>query len=180
MVNTPLSFFFAAGNMKTPGQAVKGSGRVASLQRNRGHKAPPIRRRKPLGEKERDAIQSEIETSRGMNGCLNNSLKSYITQFLRKTPIMRKSTEFFRNISEFEEKNEKESDGEETPLQTAGKETKEPRGAAANEKPGEDSYDYQPTTKIMAPWLKKDDLILNCNRTEVQLAYVPVSISVVF
>ena len=32
----------------------------------------------------------------------------------------------------------------------------------------------------MAAGLKKDDLILNCNRTDVQLAYVPVSISVVF
>ncbi|XP_044175717.1 NFX1-type zinc finger-containing protein 1-like isoform X2 [Acropora millepora] len=73
------------GNMNTPGQAVKGKGRGASLQRNRGHKAPPIRGRKPL---------------------------------------------------ESEEKIERESDGEETPLQTAGKETKEPRGAAANEKPG--------------------------------------------
>ena len=166
--------------MNTPGKAVKGKGRGASLQRNRGHKAPPIRGRKPLGEKERDAIKSEIETSRGMNGCLNKSLKSYITQFLTKTPLMRKSTEFFRNISESEEKIERESDVEETPLQTAGKETKEPRGVVANEKPGEDTYDYQPTTKIMAPCLKKDDLILNCNRTEVQLAYVPVSISVVF
>ena len=93
---------------------------------------------------------------------------------------MRKSTEFFCNISESEEKIAKTSDGEETPLQTAGKETKEPCGAAANGKPGEDSYDYQPSTEIMAPLLKRDDLILNCNRTEVQLAYVPVLIIAVF
>ena len=32
----------------------------------------------------------------------------------------------------------------------------------------------------MAAGLKKDDLISNCNRKEVQLAYVPVFISVVF
>lgn len=93
---------------------------------------------------------------------------------------MRKSTEFFRNISASEEKIAKKSDGEETPLQTARKETKEPCGAAANEKPGEDSYDYQPTAKIMASCLKRDHLILNCNRTEVHLAYVPVPISVEF
>ena len=93
---------------------------------------------------------------------------------------MRKSTEFFRNISESEEKIAKKNDGEQKPLQTARKETKQPCGAAANEKPGEGSYDYQPTAKIMAPCLKIDDLILNCNRTEVQLAYVPVPITVVF
>jgi len=43
-----------------------------------------------------------------------------------------------------------------------------------------DSYDYEPTAEIMAACLKKNDLISNCNRTEVQLAYVPVFISVVF
>ena len=81
-------------------------------------------------------IKREIETSRGMNGCLNNSLKFCIIQFLRKTPLMRKSTDFFRNITDSEKKIAKKSDGEETPLQKAGKETKEPCGAAANEKPG--------------------------------------------
>jgi len=49
---------------------------------------------------------------------------------------MRKSTDFFRNITDSEKKIAKKSDGEETPLQKAGKETKEPCGAAANEKPG--------------------------------------------
>ena len=42
------------------------------------------------------------------------------------------------------------------------------------------SYDYQPTAEIMVPCLKKDDSILNITRTEVQLAYEPVSTGVVF
>ena len=87
--------------------------------------------------------------SRGMNSCLNNSLKFYIIQFLRKTPLMRKSTEFFRNILESKEKIAKKSDGEETSLQTAEKETKEPCEAAANEKPGER---LMITSRLLKSW----------------------------
>ena len=87
--------------------------------------------------------------SRGMNSCLNNSLKFYIIQFLRKTPLMRKSTEFFRNILESKEKIAKKSDGEETSLQTAETETKEPCEAAANEKPGER---LMITSRLLKSW----------------------------
>ena len=87
--------------------------------------------------------------SRGMNSCLNNSLKFYIIQFLRKTPLMRKSTEFFRNILESKEKIAKKGDGEETSLQTAEKETKEPCEAAANEKPGER---LMITSRLLKSW----------------------------
>ena len=80
---------------------------------------------------------------------------------------MRKRTGFFCDISESEEKIAKKSDREETPLQTAEKETKEACGAAANGKPGERPYDYQPTAEIMVPCLKKDDLILTFTRTKV-------------
>ncbi|XP_074616880.1 uncharacterized protein LOC141876262 isoform X4 [Acropora palmata] len=145
------------GNMNTPGQAVKGKGRGASLQRNRGHKAPPICGRKPLESKEKIAKKrdggetslqtAEKETKEPCEAAANEKPGNMNTPGQaakgkgcgaslqrnrgHKAPPIRG-----RKQLESEEKIERESDGEETPLQTAGKETKEPCGAAANEKPG--------------------------------------------
>lgn len=75
------SSLFMTGNINKPGQVEKGRGRGASLELDRGHKAPPNGRGKPSGEKgkmSRSHIESEIETCRRMNGCLSFSLKLYI------------------------------------------------------------------------------------------------------
>ena len=83
VVGDRVLHLFMKGNINKPGQVEKGRGRGASLEQDRRYKAPPNGRGKQSGEKgetSRSHIESEIETLRRTNGCLNKSLN--LTLFL--------------------------------------------------------------------------------------------------